>query len=55
MLQGGQFMLELVDHFGANFVIYVMATLEVMAIAWVYGLENFIQGWCGSTYGGEEW
>jgi len=39
---GGQFMLTLVDKFGANFVIYVMATVEVAAIAWVYGLNNFI-------------
>ncbi|CAG7629218.1 unnamed protein product [Allacma fusca] len=40
---GGQFMLELVDHFGANFVIYVMATIEVMGVAWVYGLNNFLR------------
>ena len=30
--QGGQFMLELVDHFGANFVIYIMATVEVSCV-----------------------
>lgn len=34
-------MLTLVDHFGANFVIYVMAIVEVAAVAWVYGLTNF--------------
>jgi solute carrier family 6 amino acid transporter-like protein 5/7/9/14 len=33
-------MLTLVDHFGANFVIYVMAIVEVGAVAWVYGLTN---------------
>ena len=33
-------MLTLVDYFGANFVIYVMATLEVIGVAWVYGLNN---------------
>jgi len=38
---GGQFMLTLVDYFGANFVIYVMATLEVIGVAWCYGLNRF--------------
>ncbi|CAL8123743.1 unnamed protein product [Orchesella dallaii] len=37
---GGQFMLTLVDYFGANFVIYVMAIVEVAAVSWVYGLNN---------------
>jgi solute carrier family 6 amino acid transporter-like protein 5/7/9/14 len=38
---GGQFMLTLVDSFGGNFTIYVLATLEVIGVAWVYGLNNF--------------
>ncbi|CAG7718759.1 unnamed protein product, partial [Allacma fusca] len=38
---GGPFMLDLVDHFGGNFVLYIMATLEVIAVAWVYGLNKF--------------
>jgi solute carrier family 6 amino acid transporter-like protein 5/7/9/14 len=33
-------MLTLVDNFGGNFTIYVLATLEVIGIAWVYGLTN---------------
>jgi len=33
-------MLTLVDHFGSNFVIYVMAIVEVGAVAWIYGLTN---------------
>jgi len=33
-------MVDLIDHFGANFVIYVMAMLEVGGIAWIYGLKN---------------
>lgn len=37
---GGQFMLTLVDYFGANFVIYVMAIVEVAGVSWVYGLQN---------------
>jgi len=35
-------MIDLVDHFGANFVIYIMAMVEVGAIAWVYGLNNLL-------------
>lgn len=37
---GGQFMLTLVDYFGANFVVYVMAILEVVGVSWAYGLNN---------------
>jgi len=37
---GGEFMLTLVDEFGAKFVIYVMAMVEVAAISWVYGINN---------------
>lgn len=37
---GGQWMLDLVDYFGATFVIYVMATVEIIGIIWVYGLNN---------------
>nr|XP_008196787.1 PREDICTED: sodium-dependent nutrient amino acid transporter 1 [Tribolium castaneum] len=38
---GGQFMLNLVDHYAGTFLIFVFAVLEVAAVAWVYGLENF--------------
>jgi solute carrier family 6 amino acid transporter-like protein 5/7/9/14 len=34
-------MLTLVDYFGANFVIYIMAMLEIIGVAWIYGLNNF--------------
>ncbi|ODM92807.1 Sodium-dependent nutrient amino acid transporter 1, partial [Orchesella cincta] len=37
---GGQWMIEIVDYFGASFVIYVMATIEIIGIVWVYGLNN---------------
>lgn len=40
---GGQWMLQLVDFFAGNFTIYVLATLEVIGIVWVYGLANFCQ------------
>ncbi|OXA43432.1 Sodium-dependent nutrient amino acid transporter 1 [Folsomia candida] len=39
---GGQQVLTLVDNFSGNFVIYILATLEVMAISWVYGLSNIV-------------
>lgn len=35
-------MTDLVDFFGGGFVIYVMSTLEVIGVAWCYGLYNFI-------------
>lgn len=37
---GGQWILDLVDFFGASFVIYVMATTEIIGIVWFYGLNN---------------
>lgn len=38
--EGGNFMIDLVDHYGAGFVIYVMATLECIGICYIYGLRN---------------
>jgi len=35
-------MSDLVDYFGANFVIYVMAMFEVGVVVYVYGLTNII-------------
>ena len=29
------------DHFGGGFIIFILATLEVVAIQWVYGIKNF--------------
>jgi solute carrier family 6 amino acid transporter-like protein 5/7/9/14 len=40
---GGFFILDLVDHFGANFVIYVLAIIEVSAVAYVYGIGKFLK------------
>ncbi|XP_043514892.1 sodium-dependent nutrient amino acid transporter 1-like isoform X1 [Frieseomelitta varia] len=39
---GGQFMLELVDFYAGSFVVFILATLEITGIFWVYGLENFL-------------
>lgn len=38
----GQYILDLVDFYGGTFIIYTASLLEVIAIAWVYGLFNFI-------------
>ncbi|KAJ8986155.1 hypothetical protein NQ317_005628 [Molorchus minor] len=38
---GGQYMLDLVDHFGGTFIIFVFAILEVVAVTWLYGIDNF--------------
>ncbi|XP_033214229.1 sodium-dependent nutrient amino acid transporter 1-like [Belonocnema kinseyi] len=39
---GGQFILNLVDHYGTSFVVFILATFEVIGVVWVYGLENFL-------------
>ncbi|KAJ8957366.1 hypothetical protein NQ318_004845 [Aromia moschata] len=41
MTPGGQYMLDLVDHFGGTFIIFVFAILEVTAVTWLYGIDNF--------------
>ena len=38
---GGQWILALIDHFAANFVIFALMILQVVGIMWVYGVENF--------------
>ncbi|ODM97620.1 Sodium-dependent nutrient amino acid transporter 1, partial [Orchesella cincta] len=38
---GGQFILTLVNHNGADFIIYITAMLEIIAVSWVYGVNNF--------------
>jgi len=40
---GGQFVLEVVDAFGGGFIIFVMAIIETVAIAWIYGLRRFLK------------
>jgi solute carrier family 6 amino acid transporter-like protein 5/7/9/14 len=40
---GGFFMQDLVDHFGVNFTIYLMAIMEGATISWVYGVNNWIK------------
>ena len=37
VLQGGLFMLALVDYYGANFSVFILGTVEIIGFAWVYG------------------
>lgn len=37
---GGSHMIELVDHFGGQFLVFALATLELIGVVWIYGLEN---------------
>ncbi|XP_055691980.1 sodium-dependent nutrient amino acid transporter 1-like [Lutzomyia longipalpis] len=37
---GGQYILNLVDFFGASFIALVLAILELVSIAWVYGVKR---------------
>ncbi len=34
---GGQHILSLVDYFAGAFIIFALASLEVVAISWIYG------------------
>jgi hypothetical protein len=36
-LQGGQYILALVDHYGATFPIFILGTVEIVGLAWIYG------------------
>jgi hypothetical protein len=36
-LQGGQYILALVDHYGANFPVFMLGTVEIVGLAWIYG------------------
>ncbi|XP_049801444.1 sodium-dependent nutrient amino acid transporter 1-like [Schistocerca nitens] len=40
---GGQWILTLVDFYGVQFVVFILATIEMIAIAWIYGVDNFCQ------------
>ncbi|XP_076161702.1 sodium-dependent nutrient amino acid transporter 1 isoform X2 [Ptiloglossa arizonensis] len=40
--RGGLYILNLVDYFGGTFIIVFLASFEVMAISWIYGIDNFL-------------
>lgn len=35
--KGGQWMLNLIDHFGGTLIVFPLAIVEVAAVFWVYG------------------
>ncbi|XP_075156353.1 sodium-dependent nutrient amino acid transporter 1-like isoform X2 [Haematobia irritans] len=37
----GQWILNLVDYYGATFVIFGLASFQIVGVAWIYGLQNF--------------
>lgn len=39
--RGGFHILGLVDHFGGQFLVFVLAVVELLGVVWIYGLENF--------------
>lgn len=39
---GGLYMLTLVDFYGASYSVFVLATVEVVALAWIYGVNNLL-------------
>lgn len=39
---GGQYILNLVDYFGGTFIIVFLASFEVIAVSWIYGVDNFM-------------
>ncbi|MCL4127741.1 UNVERIFIED_CONTAM: hypothetical protein GTU68_014491 [Idotea baltica] len=39
----GAYILDLVDHYGGTFIVYILAFLEVVAVQWIYGYSNFIR------------
>lgn len=38
MTPGGQFILNLIDFFGASFIALVLAIAELIAVGWIYGI-----------------
>ncbi|EDW72440.1 uncharacterized protein Dwil_GK20711, isoform A [Drosophila willistoni] len=41
MTPGGQFILNLVDFYGVSFTALILAIGELLAIAWIYGVQRF--------------
>lgn len=36
-IKGGQFILNLVDFFGASYIVFILAIAEMVAVCWIYG------------------
>ncbi|XP_068243175.1 sodium-dependent nutrient amino acid transporter 1-like [Palaemon carinicauda] len=39
---GGQWMVDLVDYFGAGFIIYVLVIIETISVNYIYGMRNLL-------------
>ncbi|KAK7081863.1 hypothetical protein SK128_003055 [Halocaridina rubra] len=37
----GQYVLDLIDHYGGGFIIFILVIFELGAVHWVYGVRNF--------------
>jgi Sodium:neurotransmitter symporter family. len=37
VLQGSQYILAIVDYYGANFSVFILGTIEVIGVTWIYG------------------
>lgn len=37
--QGGQYILNLVDFYGASFIVFILAIAELVAVSWIYGIN----------------
>jgi len=40
---GGQFMVAFMVYYGSSFILYLICMVEVTAISWFYGVNNFIR------------
>lgn len=40
-LQGGQFLINFLDFYGASFVALILAIFELITVAWIYGVDRF--------------
>lgn len=39
-LQGGQFLINFLDFYGASFVALIMAIVELLTVSWIYGVDR---------------
>lgn len=38
---GGQFLINLLDFYGASFVALILAIFELLSVSWIYGVDRF--------------
>lgn len=41
IFQGGQYILNLVDFYGAGFIAFILAIAELITVGWIYGVNRF--------------